>query len=142
MTSGQEFGERAYVINQFEIESSTLALEQAESEEVKAFAQRMIDEHTEAGTRLATAAQGQGVTLPTDLDEAYGAKLEALSGLEGSAFDEAYVDAQITAHEEAISVFEGYRAAQDETDLNFFASEMIEGLEMHLEEARALDSGA
>jgi putative membrane protein len=41
--------------NQFEIDSSKLALERAKSATVKSFANRLVDEHTSAGARLKEA---------------------------------------------------------------------------------------
>jgi putative membrane protein len=41
--------------NQFEIDSSKLALERARSATVKSFANRLVDEHTSAGARLKEA---------------------------------------------------------------------------------------
>ena len=44
--SARDFVHKASIANQFEIESSQLALDKAQSSEVKSFAQRMVDDHT------------------------------------------------------------------------------------------------
>lgn len=59
----QLFAQAAMESNSFEVQSSQLALERSENEEVRNFAQRMIDEHTAAGERLSTVAQGMGLDL-------------------------------------------------------------------------------
>jgi putative membrane protein len=47
-----------------EVEMGLLALRQASSDEVKQFAQRMVDEHGKANTELTQLAQSKGITLP------------------------------------------------------------------------------
>lgn len=50
--------------NFFEIESSKIALEKSSSEDVKKFAQQMIDDHTKAGEKLASVLKSGGMELP------------------------------------------------------------------------------
>jgi predicted outer membrane protein len=47
-----------------EVEMGQLALQQASNEEVKRFAQRMVDDHSKANTELMQLAQSKGITLP------------------------------------------------------------------------------
>jgi putative membrane protein len=74
-----------------EVETGKLAVSKAQSAEVKAFGQQMIDDHGAALAKVQALAQARGVTLPTELDskhKAISAKLEKLSGAE---FDKAYM---------------------------------------------------
>jgi len=74
-----------------EVETGKLAVSKAQSPEVKAFGQQMIDDHGQALAKVQALAQARGVTLPTELDskhKAMSAKLEKLSGAE---FDKAYM---------------------------------------------------
>jgi predicted outer membrane protein len=74
-----------------EVATGKLAQSKAQSAEVKAFGQQMIDDHGAALTKVQALAQARGVTLPTDLDakhKAMSAKLEKMSGAD---FDKAYM---------------------------------------------------
>jgi predicted outer membrane protein len=74
-----------------EVATGKLAQSKAESAEVKAFGQQMIDDHGAALAKVQALAQARGLTLPTDLDakhKAMSAKLEKMSGAE---FDKAYM---------------------------------------------------
>jgi predicted outer membrane protein len=74
-----------------EVETGKLAVSKAQSPEVKAFGQQMVDDHGQALQKVQALAQARGVTLPTELDakhKAMSAKLEKLSGAE---FDKAYM---------------------------------------------------
>ena len=73
-----------------EVELGRLALERATSDEVKQFAQRMIDDHSRAYTELAELASTKGVNLPMDASahgtgsSATGSGQQATSGTTGS----------------------------------------------------------
>lgn len=110
MTDPAEFAAIASVSNMFEIQSSQLVLERAASDEVKAFAKQMIAAHTKAGEDMATAAGEEGVTPASELDQKHQQILDTLGSLNGEAFDTAYIEAQVQAHDEAVALFEAYSA--------------------------------
>lgn len=49
-----------------EVEMAKLAVQRASSDEVKQFAQRLIDDHSRANTELMQLATSKGVTMPSD----------------------------------------------------------------------------
>lgn len=75
-----------------EIETGKLALQKSQNDQVKAFAQKMIDDHTQAQKELEQLAQQKGVTLPTETDMKHKAAAKALSALEGEKFDKMYMN--------------------------------------------------
>ncbi len=138
VTQPQRFTETASVSNMFEIESSKVALEKATSSETKAFAQHMIDDHTKAGEEMKTAADAEGVTIPSALDEKHQAKLEKLTGAAADAFDKSYLAEQLLAHEEAVALFDGYSTNGAPGTLKEFATKTLPTLKGHLEEVKKL----
>lgn len=78
--------------NLAEIETGKLALEKSQNEQVKAFAQKMIDDHTQSQKELEQIAQQKGVTLPTETDMKHKTAAKALSALEGDKFDKMYMN--------------------------------------------------
>ena len=134
VTDPQQFADMASSSNMFEIESSRLALEKAASEEVKSFAQHMIDDHGKAGDEMMAAAQDDGITPAPGLQPAHQAKLDELSALDGEAFDAAYIMAQVAAHDEAIALFEGFSSNGDDSALKAFAANTLPTLQQHREE--------
>jgi putative membrane protein len=89
----------------FEVTSSQLALERAESQEVKDFAQRMIDEHTATTEQLTPIASELGVTPPTELNPMQQFMVAHLQTLQGADFESAYMRHQVTAHAAAVDVY-------------------------------------
>lgn len=66
-----EFVQQASLANLTEIETSKVALERSKNTDVRAFAQKMVDEHTSAGAGLKSAAEAAslGSSVATGLDE-------------------------------------------------------------------------
>jgi putative membrane protein len=148
---GAEAGAQAFVTKAaqgglFEVESSKLATERAKREEVKIFAQRMLDDHGKANKELQDVAGKAGASVPDKLDDRHLQRVEKLRGASGDQFDNAYIDAQVDAHKEAVSLFEGYAKSGDNPDLKTFAARhlpMLKGHEAHVRELdRQMSSGA
>lgn len=78
--------------NLAEIETGKLALQKSQNDQVKAFAQKMIDDHTQSQKELEQLAQQKGVTLPTETDMKHKTAAKALSALEGDKFDKMYMN--------------------------------------------------
>lgn len=128
--------------NAFEIASSRLALEKSQNPAVRAFAQKMITDHTMIGEHF-VAAFGQantGLTPPDGLGPELGAIMDKLEGESGAAFDTAYVAAQTQGHQAAVGLFAGYAKGGDNAVLKAFAAETLPMIEMHLEMCYALGS--
>jgi putative membrane protein len=74
-----------------EVAAGKIAVGKAQSPDVKAYAQQMIDDHTAALTKVQAVAQQKGVTLPTEPDSAHKAMAAKLEKMSGDAFDKAYM---------------------------------------------------
>ncbi|MFN3792247.1 DUF4142 domain-containing protein [Massilia sp.] len=74
-----------------EINAGKLALSKASNPEVKAYAQRMVDEHTKFLAEVQAMAQAKGVELPTESNVKHKAKEAMLKALSGDIFDRTYV---------------------------------------------------
>lgn len=140
VSMAEEFVTMAASGNMFEIQSSELAVNQAEAQEVKDFAQHMIEDHTAAGERMMAAVQEAGLTveMPTMLAEHHQMMLDMLQPLQGAEFDSQYVTAQVAAHEEAVALHTAYAENGDNETLRALATEMLPTLQEHLQEATAL----
>ena len=74
-----------------EINAGKLALSKASNPEVKAYAQRMVDEHTKSLTEVQALAQAKGVELPDEPAARHKAKGAMLQALSGDIFDRTYI---------------------------------------------------
>ncbi|MBP0441330.1 DUF4142 domain-containing protein [Tianweitania sediminis] len=134
----QEFATMAASSDMLEIQSSELALQKAQNAEVKEFAQMMINDHTKASQELKAAASQDGVTVPAEMLPKHAEQVQALNGASAAEFDEAYMDAQVAAHEEALNLMQTY-AQNGEGATKAHAAKTAPVIEMHLEHAKKLD---
>lgn len=90
--------------NIVDIDAGKLAKSKSKNKEVKAFAQRMVTDHTGVNKQATTLVKKLNVT-PEESDTSKalkqsGAEMMAkLKGLKGKEFDKAYVDNEVTYHQ-------------------------------------------
>ena len=124
-----------------EINSSKLALQKSDSDKTKTFAQKMIDDHTKTSTELkGLVSSGKvKVSAPSALDKSHQEKLDKLSKLQGKDFTKQYDSMQVSAHKDAVSLFERYSKDGDNPDLKSFAGQTLPMLQEHLKMAQELE---
>jgi putative membrane protein len=89
-----------------EVTLGKLAAEKGSSPEVKQFGQQMVEDHTKLGEQMKPVAQQIGVKIPTELSKKDKALEAKLSGLSGTQFDKAYVEAMVKDHKKDYSEFQ------------------------------------
>jgi putative membrane protein len=135
--TSQQFVQTATVSSTFEIESGELAKEKSQSDEIRRFAERMIEDHTAAIEKLARAAQEDAAAVVDPyLDARTASMRNALEAAQPGEFDAQYVRMQVQAHEEAIMLFEAFSGR--EGALGAFAAETLPDLKEHLQMALSL----
>lgn len=140
-TTAGGFVTRAALSDMYEIESSRLALERSQSEPIKAYAERMIAEHTRMSNEMrATVAQaGLQAVPPTVLDTERTELMRELRESGPGDFDGKYLDQQIEAHENARNLFRDFSNNGDNDQLKQLASRGLTTIETHLQTVQALD---
>jgi putative membrane protein len=136
----QDFVTEAAQSDMFEIQSSKLALNSADAP-TKAFAQKMIDDHTKTTDEL-KGAVGKGeahATLPTAMSSSQQSMMATLNDLHGPEFDRRYHADQVSAHKDAVSLFQRYAKGGDDPGLKSWAATTAPVLERHLEMAQNLN---
>jgi len=126
--------------NLAEIAAANLALQKGTSAEVKSFAQKMIDDHKKADSDVQSLAASKGVKLPTEPTMVDKGKAKILEKRDGTGFDHAYAENQVSAHKDAVKLFE--KAAKDakDADVKAWAAKTLPTLQHHLQEAQALEA--
>ncbi len=137
----EEFVQKATLSGDFEITSSELAQDKAQSAEVKAFASMMIKDHTDAAQRLEKISAEAGIK-PAEKgvgqETEHTKDLQKLQQAKQEEFDAAYIALQRQAHEEAVKLFTDYSKNGDDPKLKQFAAETLPTLQTHLEHAERL----
>ena len=94
------------IANMAEVELGKLAPERSQDNEVKKFAQLMIDDHTKSLNSLKAIAAHYNVDVPADLDGRRARLRDKIAKWHGNEFDRAYMDEAVDAHEDVLDELE------------------------------------
>jgi putative membrane protein len=125
--------------NMSEIEAARTAQTKSQNDQVKKYAQQMIDDHTKALDEVRQLAQTKGVTLPSTLDRAHKAKADKLAALSGDAFDRAYMaQAGVAEHKKTHGMLTKAQGRAKDPDVKALVTRMTPTVDQHLNSAKEL----
>ncbi len=88
-----------------EVKLGQLAAQKGSSDEVKAFGQKMVEDHTKLNTDMAQVADSMGVMLPKTMNKEDQAEYDKLNALSGDAFDTEYLSFMVKDHHKDLHAF-------------------------------------
>lgn len=124
-----------------EVQLGKLAQQRGESEAVKKFGQRMVEDHGKSNAELAAIAKKLGIDVPKQPGKKHESAMKKLEGLKGEKFDQAYAEQMVKDHEATISLFEREAKSGQAAELKSFAEKSLPALQEHLKMAKALPRG-
>jgi len=128
----QAFLRHAAEIDLSEIDLAQLAQQNATTDQVKQFAQRMITDHTSNLQTLKDLAARTDVTLPDQLSTSNTALYARLTKVSGTDFDHAYINAMVDGHTKAVALFKKESQTAADSGVRNYASETLPVLQEHL----------
>ena len=139
-TDAAGFANAIAASDRFEIESSKVAADLANSPQIKTFAEQLRADHEKSSSQLKAAAAKAtpAVTVTPTLDPEQKAMLNQLKGATGADFDRRFIDQQTTAHQKALSLLRNYVGKGDAQPLKDFASKAATVVEGHLEHVNSI----
>jgi putative membrane protein len=124
--------------NMYEIEAAKIAEQKSKSADVKAFAKMMVADHTALQAEMAPLIAKAGKTAPTDLDQRRKGFLDNLKAADAKDFDKTYIDQQVAAHDETLTLMKGYADNGDDAGLKAAAAKTAPKVQAHLDKAKAI----
>jgi len=91
--------------NSADIELSRMAFDKATTPAIKAFAQKMVDDHRAAESQLKSAVSGS-IDWPAQLDDKHKETADELAKKQGADFDREYVKAMVEGHQDLAAKLE------------------------------------
>lgn len=138
--SGDAFAKSAAIGDMYEIAAADVALSRARSDEVRVVARKMIDDHTTSTHQLRSAMRMSETSdlspLPKQMDARRRKLVDHLESAPDDAFDEAYLDQQVLAHQETVDLMTGYAEAGDNWQLRSFAQGTAPVVQRHLKKMK------
>jgi predicted outer membrane protein len=130
----------AYEDGLLEIQLGQLALQKGTNAQVKQFAQRMIDDHTQINSRVTALAKQKNVTLPTALSAEQQEIVTLISSFSAADFDKAYMDRNVLTHAEDVSKTTVVSQRGSDADIKALAAQSLPILQEHLQLAQSIDT--
>ncbi len=131
----EQFVPTAAMSDMFETTAGKIAAKKATAADVKSFAQKMVEAHTETtrGLKAALAKDNVAITPPTALDAKHQALIDALNAAPAASFDLLYKSQQVDAHNEALTLMKSYAASGDKPAIKAFATDTAPKVQMHID---------
>lgn len=133
----------AYVPNaamgdMYEIMAADLAIERSQNDRIKELARMIKADHTAASNAMKAMLPqaAPDITPPTELDERRQGMVDNLRSASAANFDMAWIDQQIAAHREALTLHRGF--SDDDSPLSAHARMVVPKIEAHLRMAEEI----
>ncbi|MGH6910275.1 MAG: DUF4142 domain-containing protein [Phenylobacterium sp.] len=124
----------------YEIQAGGIAAARAKNADVKAFGRSMVTQHTAMSNEMKPLIAAAGQTPADKLDERRQGFVDNLKTASDADFDKTYIDQQVAAHGEALTLIKGYADAGGDAGLKAGAAKAIPKVQMHLDKAKSIQS--
>jgi predicted outer membrane protein len=137
-TGSNEFLIEAMQDAMAEIQVCELAIEKSSNDDVRTYAQAMIDEHGQMGREMEKLAADKKLVVPREIRPEQEMTVDELSSLSGRDFEQRWIQYNIDVHERDIKVFRHYAADEPDADIRAIAKKHGDILGKHLTTAHEL----
>ncbi|GEM_PF-2022922 len=139
-TTDAAFIQRAADHAQAQIKLGNLLVQNGQSQAVKNYGQRLIDDNTRLMQGLSPLASQKGVTLPTSLDPRHQKELDHLASMSGTDFDKRAARDAVSSNEHDLRMYQDVANNSSDPDVKSFANQQIPLLQQELDSAKQLES--
>jgi putative membrane protein len=137
--TAQNFGDQAFVTKALEggmaeVQLGQLAQEKSQSDDVKQFAQKMVNDHSQMGDKwFKPVAKEIGVSEPKGPSKKDKKLIGKLQGLSGQEFDTEYIQAMVKDHREDLKDFQNEAQAAQDPNVKQIAEQGSKVVSQHLQ---------
>jgi putative membrane protein len=121
-----------------EVQMGQLAQQNGSSEDVKAFGQTLVTDHSKSVEQASALAKSMNVEVPTEPKSDAQQEYEKLKGLKGDEFDKEFAEHMVMDHQKEIEKFE--EQAQGGDEVAQFAKQTLPVLNTHLDLAKKIEA--
>jgi putative membrane protein len=140
--SAEEFAKKAGAAGTAEVEMGKLGAQKATDADVKAYAQKMVADHTKANKELMAAAKAKNLEVPTEPDMMHKGMMEKFERQAADKdFNHDFMQQMVRDHKKVVELFQS--AANDtalDADMRALAKKTLPTLEQHLADAQKLEA--
>jgi putative membrane protein len=138
----KEFVKKAGAAGAAEVEAGELGVKKATDPEVKAYAQKMVADHTQANKELMAAAKAKNLEVPTAPDLMHKGMMTKFEHQKADAdFDHDFMQQMVRDHEAVVELFQNAATDQNvDAEFRALAKKTLPTLQQHLQEAKRLEA--
>ena len=136
----EKFVQKAMASGEMEVQMGKLGQTQAQNPEVKALADALVRDHTQANQKLQQIASSKSITADKSGHGDHQKQQQHLGKLKqqtGAEFDKEFVRMALKHHKKDIQEFEKAQTQLNDTELKSFVSETLPKLRQHQQMAQA-----
>jgi len=130
------FVDHAYTAGQNEVILARMALERSRNEDVRKFAQKMLEDHGKNNQELTLVVSELRIAVPDRPLPEQQKDLQKISSNEVKDFDKEFMDHMVSDHEKAVKLFEQGSKELKNEKLKDFATKTLPTLKEHLKMAK------
>lgn len=134
----QQFAKDAAAGNMLEVRLGEIAGDQAEDQQVKDLAKRMVDDHQSASDTLMQTARSLNIDIPQSLPDEEQQTLNRFEQMQGQEFDREYIRFMVEDHDKEVDAYRTQAEQGQNQDLKQYAEDTLPTLEEHLKQARQI----
>jgi putative membrane protein len=132
------FVKKALEGNMAEVQMGQLALQKSSDDQVKQFAQRMVDDHGKMLDQLKPVAEQMGVKVPAGPSKGQMKSMDKMKALSGDAFDQAYIKDMVKDHKTDDSEFKQEAQSTQNPQLKQMVMQSDQIIESHLQQIQQI----
>jgi putative membrane protein len=131
--SDQAFVAKALEGGDAEVQLGQLAQQKSQSDDVKQFGQRMVQDHTQMGEQMKPIAKKLGVSEPKGPSKKDKKLMATLEGLSGPQFDQEYIKVMVKDHQQDLKEFKDEAQMSQDPNLQQAATMGSKVIAQHLQ---------
>jgi putative membrane protein len=126
--------------NMAEVQAGKLGASKASSDEVKKFAQHMVDDHGKQLAEVRSMAKAKGMKLPNTPAKKHQDAMKKLASASGGEFDKAFMQQMVKDHEDALKLVQATSKNAKDKELKAAARKATPAIQEHLEMAKSISA--
>lgn len=123
-----------------EVELGNYVAQAGSSPDVKAFAQRMVTDHSKANKELMMLAENKQIKIPKEMNRKHMKTYQKLKGMQGADLDKAYMKQMVKDHKDDVKAFGNEAKKGKDPDIKAFAANTLPTLQEHLKLAQDIQT--
>jgi putative membrane protein len=121
-----------------EVQMGQLALQKSSDDQVKQFAQRMVDDHGKMVDQMKPVAEQMGVKVPDSPSKGQMKSMEKMKALSGDDFDKAYIKDMVKDHKKDSSEFKQEAQSTQNPQLKELVTQGSQTIDSHLQQIQQI----